>query len=165
MLQTLFIPPLTPSFPSLQVWQVPRGGLSSNCTDDGCEKGRLLEKDEITLILECQTGLCLKRAMDLKGKKIKKTKNKCKLEAPPHTVIEKLMLDFQENWSCVCWITGSYRWSLKNFEQCQRETWSTRREILLHLLTLGQLCWIDDVFYFWWCILFPCYVLFLKSHK
>lgn len=50
---------------------MPRGGLSSNCTDDGtvirgCEKGRLLEKDEIALILGCQTGLCLKTAMHLK---------------------------------------------------------------------------------------------------
>lgn len=87
---------------------MPRGGLSSNCTDDGtvirgCEKGRLLEKDEIALILGCQTGLCLKTAMDLKvGGEIKKNKNKCKLEAPPSTVIEKLMLDFQESWSCVC---------------------------------------------------------------
>ena len=88
---------------------MPRGRLSSNCADDGmvirgCETGRLLEKGEITLILGCQTGLCLKRAMDLNGKKIKKSKNKtkCKLEAPPPTVTEKLMLDLQESWWCVC---------------------------------------------------------------
>ena len=82
MLQTLFIPPLTPSFPSLQVWHVPRVGLSSNCTDDGCEKGRLLEKDEITLILGCQTGLCLKRAMDLKGKKNKEKQKQMQTWGP-----------------------------------------------------------------------------------
>jgi len=166
VLQTLFIPPLTPSFPSLQVWQVPRVGLSCNCTDDGCGKGRLLEKDEITLILGCQTGLCLKRAMDLKGKKNKEKQKQMQTWGPSlHCNREADAWLSGELVVCVCWITGSYQWSLKNFEQCQRETWSTRREILLHLLTLGQLCWVDDVFYFWWCILFPCYVLFLKSHK
>lgn len=66
---------------------MPRGGLSSNCTDDGtvirgCEKGRLLEKDEIALILGCQTGLCLKTAMHLKREKNKEKQKQMQTWGP-----------------------------------------------------------------------------------
>ena len=107
---------------------MPRGGFSpSNHTDDGMvirghEKSRLLEKDEITLILGCQTGPCMKRATDPKGKKIKE-KTKPKLEA------------IRCNREAHAWLSGVpvvcvlyYRQlsvvsllALKNFEQHQRE--------------------------------------------
>lgn len=114
VLQTLFIPRLTPSFPSLQVRQVPRGGFSpSNHTDDGMvirghEKGRLLEKDEITLILGFKQDLTWKEPQIQREKKERKKPNP---NLRPSVVIEKLMLGFQECWSCVCCITDNYQWS------------------------------------------------------